>query len=146
MDEATMSELASTLAPDSDLLDLSDLPDFSGLPGDRLARMAARRAFVDMKLLFMRAVADLSDRKGQWLREKVRLATDPMDLWLLRTPVLAAVQGNDSTSRQLRAQLYRGLDSIFPEAFGVTGNMPMPMPPTARDPWPTGRGADIGWR
>jgi hypothetical protein len=91
----------------------------AGLPADRLARIAARRAFVDMKLLFMRAVRDLQDRKGDWLRDKVRLATDPLDLWLLRGPVLAALQRDDFPTRGLRAELYRGLDQIFPDAFGI---------------------------
>ena len=30
-----------------------------GMPDDRLARMAARRAFVEMKQVFMRAAADV---------------------------------------------------------------------------------------
>lgn len=91
----------------------------TGMPADRAARIAARRAFVDMKQLFMRAVQSLADRKGEWLREKVRLAVDPMDLWLLRGPVLAALHRNDEATRGLRADLYRGLDQIFPGAFGL---------------------------
>jgi hypothetical protein len=122
MDKTNLSDACSTLALDS------DLP--SGLPGDRTARIAARRAFVEMKHLFMRAVADLGDRKGQWLREKVRLSSDPMDLWLLRSPVLAALHRNDAPTRKLRAELYRGLDSIFPEAFGLgTGAGASTLPP-----------------
>ena len=103
-----------------------------GLPHDRAARIAARRAFVDMKLLFMRATAQLADGKGQWLRQQVRLANDPMDLWLLRGPVLVALRQGDSHSRQMRAELYRGLDTIFPEAFGLDGGITMPALP---EPW-----------
>lgn len=96
----------------------------AGLPGDRLARMAARRAFVDLKTVFMRAVEPLHDRKGQWLQEKVRLATDPMDLWLLRSPVLAAQSGSAPEALALRAELYRAIDSVFPQAFGSAHLMP----------------------
>jgi len=89
-----------------------------GMPQDRAARLAARRAFVDMKLLFQRATAPLEDRKGEWLRQQVRLANDPMDLWLLHGPVLRALSLDDQRHRGIRAELYRSLDSIFPEAFG----------------------------
>ncbi|MBN8486159.1 MAG: hypothetical protein J0M20_00290 [Burkholderiales bacterium] len=120
-------------------MDTTTLPDptpdahlvaaaLAGLPGDRLARMAARRAFVDLKSTFMRAVEPLQDRKGQWLQEKVRLATDPMDLWLLRGPVLAAQSGNAPEALALRAELYRAIDSVFPQAFGSAHLMPgMPL-------------------
>lgn len=137
MDKATMSDFTSTEILDSE----------AGLPADRAARLAARRAFVEMKLLFMRAVAELSDRKGEWLRDKVRLAHDPMDLWLLRSPVLAAVQGDDRASRALRAELYRGLDNIFPAAFGLSGGMPSL--PALPEPWEYGvseRPQHIAWR
>ncbi|MBQ0931392.1 hypothetical protein KAK07_16900 [Ideonella sp. 4Y16] len=126
-------------------MDTTTLPDtgsdaaivataLAGLPGDRLARLAARRAFVDLKTMFMRAVEPLQDRKGQWLQEKVRLATDPMDLWLLRGPVLAAQSGNSADALALRAELYRAIDGVFPQAFGSSHLMPgvppagVPMP------------------
>ena len=98
------------------------------LDAERDARIAARRAFVAMKLLFMRAVQSLEDRKGEWLRYQVRLASDPIDLWLLRGPVLSAVRSEDARSRALRAELYRGLDSIFPQAFGLTPAQTRPTP------------------
>lgn len=127
MDHAKRPEFAATQEDDR-----TD----AGLPADRQARIAARRAFVDMKLLFMRAVEGLSDRKGQWLRDKVRLACDPLDLWLLRGPVLSALQRNDGVTRQLRAELYRGLDGIFPDAFGLSGGMPTQ--PAVIEPWERG--------
>jgi hypothetical protein len=133
-------------------MDTTKLPDptpdaatvaaaLAGLPGDRLARMAARRAFVDLKTMFMRAVEPLQDRKGQWLQEKVRLATDPMDLWLLRSPVLAAQSGSSPEAMALRAELYRAIDSVFPQAFGSLqlmpglpqGGLPMPRLDAARN-------------
>ena len=110
-DPLGLAELDSTLAEDAAV-------EIPGLPADRDARIAARRAFVDMKLLFLRAVENLAHRKGAWLRSQVRGAEDPIDLWLLRGPLLAALREDDKT-RGLRAELYRSLDSTFPQAFGA---------------------------
>lgn len=104
-----------------------------GMPQDRAARLAARRAFVDMKLLFLRATAPLEDPKGEWLRQQVRLANDPTDLWLLRGPVLRALSLDDRRHRGMRAELYRSLDSIFPEAFGFDPGASLPS--TMPVPW-----------
>ncbi|WP_374568571.1 hypothetical protein [Ideonella sp.] len=108
--------------------------NISGLPQDRSARLAARRAFVEMKLLFLRATGPLEDRKGEWLRNQVRLASDPIDLWILRGPVLRALSQDDGRlHRGLRAELYRSLDNIFPEAFGFDPGATLP--PTMPAPW-----------
>jgi hypothetical protein len=90
-----------------------DLPEAT-----RGARIEARRAFVEMKQLFMRAVENLAHRKGAWLRAQVRAAEDPIDLWLLRGPLLATLREDDVATRTMRAALYRSLDRTFPEAFG----------------------------
>jgi hypothetical protein len=87
-----------------------------GLPADRAARLAARKAFVEMKHIFMRAVAPLPAGKGSWLREQVRAAREPTDLWLLRGAVLAALFHDDRPTRDMRAEIYRGLDSLFPDS------------------------------
>jgi hypothetical protein len=108
-------------------------PGGVGMPQDRAARLAARRAFVEMKLLFLRATAPLEDRKGEWLRHQVRQASEPLDLWLLRGPVLRALSLDDRRHRSLRAELYRSLDSIFPEAFGFEHGATLP--PTLPMPW-----------
>jgi hypothetical protein len=112
----------------------------AGLPQDREARLAARRAFVDMKLLFLRATAMLEDRKGEWLRNQVRLASEPIDLWLLRGPVLRVLSLDERQHRALRAELYRSLDSIFPEAFGFDPGASLP--PTMPAPWEAMAGGD----
>jgi hypothetical protein len=111
-----------------------------GLPQDRQARIAARRAFVDLKLLFLRATAQLEDRKGQWLQNQVRLASDPLDLWLLRGPVLRVLSQDERHHRALRAELYRSLDNIFPEAFGFEPGASLP--PTMPAPWEAMAGGD----
>ena len=117
-DPLGLAELDSALAEDAG----AEVP---GLPADRVARIAARRAFVEMKHLFLRAVENLAHRKGAWLRDQVRSAEDPVDLWLLRGPLLAALR-EDDTTRSLRAELYRSLDSTFPQAFGVPATAPTP--------------------
>lgn len=98
----------------------------SGLPQDRTARLAARRAFVDMKLIFMRATEPLEGRKADWLRHQVRRAHDPLELWLLRGPVLSALSEDEQRHRDRRAELYRMLDRLFPEAFGFEPDASLP--------------------
>jgi hypothetical protein len=54
------------------------------------------------------------------LRSQVRAAEDPVDLWLLRGPLLAALREDDhEDTRKLRAELYRTLDTTFPAALHV---------------------------
>jgi hypothetical protein len=112
-----------------------DVHTLAGLPSDRAARLAARRTFVDMKQLFMRAVADLSGPKGLWLQHQVRLANDPHDLWVLRGALLVALHRQDnSTSRQIRGEVYRGLDSGFADSLDPGNNTLLP-PLTATGTW-----------
>jgi hypothetical protein len=87
-----------------------------GLPHDRMAQMAARQAFVDLKRCFIDAVAALPGERGEWLRLQVRSAEEPTDLWLLRAAVfagLAGLAGDDAARSARRQQLRRGLDSLF---------------------------------
>jgi hypothetical protein len=94
----------------------------AGLPGDRGARLAARRAFVELKLTFMAALDDLP--AAGWLRAQVRGAEEPVDLWLLRAPVFAALAGVDPDYRQRRQRLRRSLDSVFPDLEPGSGFVP----------------------
>jgi len=108
-------ELDSQLAGDAlhpGSLDAADEPVIGS------AGIESRRAFVEMKQLFMRAVENLEHRKAAWLRAQVRGAEDPIDLWLLRGPLLATLREDDVATRTMRAALYRSLDRTFPEAFG----------------------------
>jgi hypothetical protein len=84
-----------------------------GLPGDRGARLAARQAFVDLKLTYLQALQEVAG--ADWLRTLVRSAEEPVDLWLLRAPVFAALEGADPERRSRRQLLRRGLDSVFPD-------------------------------
>lgn len=107
-----LAELDSTLDAESLFLDPT------GVATTRSARIESRRAFVEMKQLFMRAVENLEHRKGAWLRSQVRGAEDPIDLWLLRGPLLATLREDDVATRAMRAALYKSLDRTFPAAFG----------------------------
>lgn len=93
----------------------------AGLPGDRMARLAARKAFVELKLGFIDAVSTLSGRDGNWLRQQVRHAEEPVDLWLLRGPLFDALAGAGPDSRGARLRLRRSLDSLFPDTGAATG-------------------------
>ena len=124
-DPLGLSELDSLLQPDT--LDFAFepqlapeplYPEAATIPATRSSRIESRRAFVEMKQLFMHAVENLAHRKGAWLRAQVRAAEDPVDLWLLRGPLLSALREDDLATRALRAALYRSLDRTFPEAFG----------------------------
>lgn len=90
------------------------LPD-PGLPQDRHARIAARRSFVGLKHQFMTATSALDGMRGDWLRWQVRQAQEPVDLWLLRGAVFAALNVHDDHSRRTRTDLSRVLDSVFPD-------------------------------
>ncbi len=87
-----------------------------GLPQDRHSRIAARRAFVDMKHRFMSAVDALDGLRGDWLRYQVRQTQDPLDLWLLRGAVFAALGLHDITTERTRKELHKVLDSVFPDS------------------------------
>lgn len=91
----------------------------AGLPGDRGARVAARQAFVHLKLTFMQAVHDLPE--AGWLRTLVQGCEEPVDLWLLRAPVFALLQGPGADLRSRRQLLRRGLDSVFPDLEPQSG-------------------------
>lgn len=86
-----------------------------GLPQDRHARIAARRAFVGLKQQFMAATDLLDGLRADWLRHQVRQAQEPCDLWLLRGAVFAALERQGSTASRARRELDRSLDSVFPD-------------------------------
>lgn len=100
-----------------------DFTPGAGLPGDRCARIAARQAFVALKRSFLEALATVP--AAEWLRVQVRAAEEPVDLWLLRAPVFAALGRMDADCRTHRQRLHRSLDSIFPDLETGSGFMPL---------------------
>lgn len=93
----------------------------AGLPHDRASRLAARKAFVDLKQVFIAAVESLHGPEGEWLKAQVRGAEEPTELWLLRAPVMAALSQRDERTRQWRARLRRSLVALFPDTEVSTG-------------------------
>lgn len=84
---------------------------------ERLARLAARRAFVELKQAFMRAAALIEGEIGARLQRRVRRATEAVELWRLRAVVLASLPETDA-AHVSRIELSRQLDSVFPEGAG----------------------------
>jgi hypothetical protein len=105
---------AAMLAPES--LGDPSMPG-AGMPQERLARIAARRSFVAMKRSFIDGIAELAGERGDWLRQQVRQALEPADLWLLRGAVLSALK--DGGRQHARLQLHQLLDSAFPDSGGA---------------------------
>lgn len=100
-----------------------DFTPGAGLRGDRGARLAARQAFVSLKRSFLDALETVP--AAEWLRVQVRAAEEPVDLWLLRAPVFAALGRMDADCRSHRQRLHRSLDSIFPDLDTGSGFMPL---------------------
>jgi hypothetical protein len=94
------------------------------MPQDRLARLAARQAFVDLKHDFMVAVAGLPGARGECLRRLVRKAEDADTLWRARHALFRELHGNDADTCSVRHSLKTGLDSLFVDSI--------PAPPAAR--------------
>ncbi len=102
----------------------ADLPVF-GMPEDRLARLAARRAFVEMKACFMRAAAEVEGSTGALLQRKVRLASEVIELWRLRLALFAALPRHKASAEMQRQELMQQIDSAFPEGGGNTAFVPL---------------------
>jgi hypothetical protein len=87
----------------------------NALYGDRMAALAARRAFVALKVAFAEAVVEITGEPGRFLQEQVRAAEEPVDLWLLRAAVFNALSGPDPMRRLQRQRLRRALEVMFPD-------------------------------
>jgi len=93
----------------------------AGLPHDRLARLAARQAFVGLKDHCMAAASLVEGAVGLWLRAQVRAAEHPEDLLLLRGRLFEGLTGDDERRCAVRRQLRRALDSLFPDSAPPSG-------------------------
>lgn len=98
----------------------------AGMPQERLMRVAARRAFVDMKTEFLHALDELAappdlDDDLRQLRRLVRAAQEPEQLWALQRPVFGALRRDPVAGPRLRDSLRQGLDSLFPPTLFASG-------------------------
>lgn len=87
-----------------------------GLPEERLARIAERRAFVEMKTLFANAAADVEGHPGRVLQNRVRQATDTVELSRLRAVILTALPPEHERCAWHRERLQHRLDHLFPDS------------------------------
>ncbi len=87
----------------------------NALYGDRMAAMAARRAFVALKVAFAEAVVEITDESAHGLQDQVRAAEEPVDLWMLRGAIFSALSGPDPMRRLQRQRLRRALEVMFPD-------------------------------
>jgi len=95
----------------------------AGMPNDRQARIAARRAFVNLKQTYMLAIEALPGPRAEWLRFQIRHAAEPADLWLLRAAVFDALPRQDDGSA--RETLQRGIETVFPSSHAQSGFAPL---------------------
>ncbi len=96
-----------------------------GTPQERLARVAARRAFVEMKQVFMLATANLAGANAALLCHRVRQAADVTELWRLRESVLAALPTDTERGQRYRRELHEQLDAAFPQSGHDTSFVPL---------------------
>jgi hypothetical protein len=100
------------------------VPGF-GPVDERLARIAARRAFVELKAGFMNAAAELRGPAGVRLRSQLRSSEDMSQLWHLSRPLLAAMPAWRADAPSPRHDLQRQLERAFPDSGSDTGFMPL---------------------
>ncbi len=84
-----------------------------GMPGERLARVAARRAFVEMKLRFMQAAKDIPGPRGESLIKLVRQSTQAVELWRLREEMLEALDATAERTSLHQQEIRRQLGNVF---------------------------------
>lgn len=92
---------------------------------DLQARIASRRAFVEMKDCFMQAADSVGGPFGARLQRKVRASVCAAELSPLRALLLGALARGHERTPALRAELCRHLDSIFPDTGPDTGFVPL---------------------
>ncbi|MFM8901673.1 MAG: hypothetical protein ACKOF9_17295 [Burkholderiales bacterium] len=85
-----------------------------GMPGERLARVAARRAFVEMKLRFMQAAKDVPGPRGERLAGKIRSSTQAVELWRLRDELFDALDCGNQQNQLHQQEIRRQLSHVFP--------------------------------
>ena len=109
-------------------LELSFVPRFQpgfGLPDDQLARIAARRAFVEMKCCFLSAASDIKGASGALLQRQVRCADDVAQLGRLRVALLDALTPTHERTVAHREALQRHVDALFPDSGPDTCFVPL---------------------
>lgn len=110
------------------LLTLREIPNFpppwgyasAKRPEERRGRNLARQGFVTLKLVFLRAAADIPGETGQELQRRIRQSSEPIELWLLRAQVLAALP--EDQGRGHAAAIRHALASVYPVGSPLAEN------------------------
>ncbi|MCU0774400.1 MAG: hypothetical protein MUC74_07780 [Ideonella sp.] len=84
-----------------------------GMPAERRARIAARRAFVRLKQRAVDAIATVPGSLGELLRRKVRQTNDMGELAELREVILALMPDESGPDRTARLVLQREFERAF---------------------------------
>lgn len=100
-------------------LDAAALQNIPGMPQERMARVAARRVFVEMKQCFMESAAELQGASAALLKRQLRIAGDIGELLELSETLLAVLP-----PEQCKA-VRRQLDAAFPMAGRDTEFVPL---------------------
>lgn len=103
-------------------LTLRDIPDFPppwafaslGGMAERRGRSRMRQAFVDLKLVCTRIAAEVPGQQGAELQRQVRQACEPIELWMLRSVLLAALPDHCELGLVYRADMELAMARAFP--------------------------------
>lgn len=104
-------------------LTLREIPDFpppwafaslSGLAERRGRSSRMRQSFVELKLVCTRIAAEVPGLQGAELQRQVRQACEPIELWMLRGSLLAALPEHCELALVYRADLELAVARAFP--------------------------------
>jgi len=90
------------------------------LAQQRASQIASRRAFVDMKLGFIKIAAEARGAMGNRLQRRVRQAQDPADLIGLQQDLADALPQGSSQAERLRQELAQQLQRLFATAASMS--------------------------
>lgn len=85
---------------------------------EKLARVAARRAFVELKNGFMRAAADIEGNVGAVIQHEVRRSSQVIELWRLRRALFDALADSPRGAEAHRRELMQLLDDALADGAG----------------------------
>lgn len=102
-----------------------------GMPAERRARIAARRAFVRVKQRAVDAIATVPGALGELLRRKVRHTDDMAQLAELREVILALMPDENLADRTARLLLQREFERSFGDSTLPPSALPSFYPSSA---------------
>lgn len=104
-------------------LTLRDIPNFpppwafaslGGQSERRDHRSRMRQTFIELKLVCTRIAAEVPGAQGAELQRQVRQACEPIELWMLRSTLLAALPEHCELALVYRADMEIAMARAFP--------------------------------